>query len=70
MQLEGRAPEAAQQLIDQYISRDYHQVTDVINDTWDARGMVQQAELLLRIGYTVAQGKHHPQWNADAEFSR
>ena len=47
---------------------DYHQVTDTVRPDWDTRGTRQHIELLLRLGYDIAQGEDFPQWYPDAEF--
>ncbi len=53
---------------DQYIAHDYHQVTDTIKPDWDPAGAAQEIQLLLRVGYALAQGREFPRWRPDAEF--
>lgn len=51
-----------------YTAHDYHGVTDTVRADWDLRGAVEDAQLIFRVGYEVAQGKTYPQWKAGAEF--
>lgn len=53
---------------DDYIAHRYHQVTDTVDPRWDLSGAVEQIQLLLRIGYALAQTPVYPQWNRDSEF--
>ncbi|NHZ44896.1 M28 family peptidase [Massilia aquatica] len=41
----------------------YHQVSDEYNPAWDLRGMVQQAQFTLNLGYEVANAAAMPTWN-------
>ncbi|MDQ1812278.1 M28 family peptidase [Massilia sp. CCM 9210] len=41
----------------------YHQVSDEYNPAWDLRGMVQQAQFTLNLGYEVANAATMPTWN-------
>jgi Zn-dependent M28 family amino/carboxypeptidase len=53
---------------DAYNEHDYHQVTDTVKTDWDLSGPTQELQLLLRVGYAVAEGKDFPQWYPNAEF--
>ena len=48
----------------------YHQVTDQYNPAWDLRGMVQQAQFTLNLGYEVANTATLPVWNKNDPLSR
>ena len=50
--------------------KDYHQVTDEYNPSWDLSGMVQQAQFTLNLGYEVANDKTMPVWNKDEAFGK
>lgn len=43
-------------------------MTDTVRPDWDLRGAVEDAQLIFRVGYDVAQGKTYPQWKPGAEF--
>lgn len=64
----GKPEGYGDQLVTNYIAHDYHQVTDVVRPDWDTQGTRQHIELLLRVGYDIAQGASFPQWYPDAEF--
>jgi Zn-dependent M28 family amino/carboxypeptidase len=53
---------------DEYVSTDYHKVTDVIKPWWDLRGAAQDARVLFQMGLAVARGDAWPQWKAGCEF--
>ena len=50
--------------------KDYHQVTDEYNPSWDLSGMVQQAQFTLNLGYEVANDKTMPVWNKGEAFGK
>ena len=50
--------------------KDYHQVTDEYNPSWDLSGMVQQAQFTLNLGYEVANDKNLPVWNKGEAFGK
>jgi Zn-dependent M28 family amino/carboxypeptidase len=52
----------------EYLTNDYHKVTDVIKPWWDLRGAVQDAGLLFQIGLQVADGDTWPTWKPGCEF--
>jgi Zn-dependent M28 family amino/carboxypeptidase len=49
-----------------YISHDYHQPSDVIKPGWDLSGAVEDLQVLLDVGYRVAQDNGRPTWKSDA----
>ena len=51
-------------------TRHYHQPSDEYSDTWDLRGMVQEAETAPEIGTSVANMKDLPRFNPGDEFSK
>jgi Zn-dependent M28 family amino/carboxypeptidase len=49
-----------------YITNDYHNASDVIKPDWDLLGAVEDLQVLLEVGYRVAQQRDHPAWKPDA----
>ena len=49
-----------------YIANDYHNASDVIKPDWDLRGAVEDLQILLEVGYRVAQQSDRPTWKPDA----
>ena len=52
----------------EYTKNDYHKVTDEVKPDWDLAGAVSDLQLLLRVGYQVAQTDKFPEWKAGSEF--
>jgi Zn-dependent M28 family amino/carboxypeptidase len=46
----------------------YHQPSDELEDNWNFDGMIEDAQLALYIGLTVAEEDEMPAWNAGDEF--
>jgi Zn-dependent M28 family amino/carboxypeptidase len=65
---EGKDASFSQQKRDEYTDKDYHKVSDEIKPDWDLTGAVDDAQLLMMIGYRVAQGDKYPEWKAGSEF--
>ncbi len=63
----GRAPDAPLRG-DEFDLRDYHQVSDEVKPDWDLSGAVQDVQLLLQVGYEVANGDKLPEWKTGNEF--
>jgi Zn-dependent M28 family amino/carboxypeptidase len=51
-----------------YTEKDYHQPSDELTDQWDFGGMVEDTQLLFRIGESVANAPKAPSWNKGDEF--
>jgi len=64
----GKPRGYGERLRNEFIAHDYHQVTDVVKPFWDLSGARQEIELLLRVGYQLAQGAPAPRWLPTAEF--
>lgn len=45
-----------------YIRRDYHKPTDVVTPDWDLNGAREDLQVLLAVGYRVAQANQYPAW--------
>jgi Zn-dependent M28 family amino/carboxypeptidase len=50
----------------EYISHDYHQPSDVIKPDWDLSGAVEDLQILLDVGFHVAQQDSRPAWKEAA----
>jgi Zn-dependent M28 family amino/carboxypeptidase len=64
----GKPASFGQQKSDEYLANHYHQVSDELDPAWDLTGMARDAELLFRVGYTVAAGATWPAWKPGSEF--
>jgi Zn-dependent M28 family amino/carboxypeptidase len=64
----GKSPEFSQQKRDEYTQRDYHKVTDEIKPDWDLSGAVEDLQLLMMVGYRVAEQDKMPEWKPGTEF--
>jgi Zn-dependent M28 family amino/carboxypeptidase len=52
----------------EYISNDYHKPTDQIKPDWDLTGAVEDLQVLLEVGYRVAQTPARPVWRDRAAY--
>ncbi|TJY63089.1 M28 family peptidase [Sinimarinibacterium sp. CAU 1509] len=52
----------------QYTAHDYHNVSDEIKADWDLRGAAQDMQLLVEVGWRVANATAWPQWKPGSEF--
>jgi Zn-dependent M28 family amino/carboxypeptidase len=64
----GKSPEFSQQKRDEYTNNDYHKPSDEVKPDWDLSGAVEDAQLLLTIGYQVLQADKYPEWKPGTEF--
>jgi Zn-dependent M28 family amino/carboxypeptidase len=64
----GKPPEYSQQKRDEYNKRDYHQPSDEIKPDWDLSGAAEDSDLLLAVGYRVANADKFPEWKPGNEF--
>lgn len=53
---------------DEYTKNDYHGPSDEIKPDWDLTGAVDDARVLFRVGYLVAQRAAFPEWKSGNEF--
>ena len=53
-----------------YNTAHYHQPSDEYSDSWDFRGMIQEAEIAMDIGLRVANAESMPRFNPNDEFAR
>lgn len=64
----GKPESYGQQKREEYVSRDYHKVSDEIKPDWDLSGAVEDTQLLFEVGYRVAEGNTWPEWKPGTEF--
>ena len=57
-----------QKKLDEYEEKDYHQTPDQVKPDWDLTGMAQDAQLILAVGYRVANADKFPEWKFGSEF--
>jgi Zn-dependent M28 family amino/carboxypeptidase len=53
---------------DEYTEKDYHAPSDQVKPDWDLSGAVEDAQLLLAVGYRVANADRLPEWKPGNEF--
>ncbi len=54
--------------MDAYTAERYHQPSDEFDPSWDLTGAVDDLQLLLDIGYRLADGSSFPNWRKGNEF--
>jgi Zn-dependent M28 family amino/carboxypeptidase len=64
----GKPSEYSKQKRDEYTERDYHTPSDQIKPDWDLTGAVDDAELMVAVGYRVANADKFPEWKPGNEF--
>ncbi|WP_422006998.1 M28 family metallopeptidase [Roseivirga pacifica] len=61
--------EFTEQKTQEYLAVKYHQPQDNYEpEEWDLKGIVQDATLLFRVGYRLANESYWPQWSEGSEF--
>jgi Zn-dependent M28 family amino/carboxypeptidase len=53
---------------DEYTANDYHKPSDEIKPDWDLSGAVEDAQLMMAVGYNVANAAKLPEWKPGNEF--
>ena len=66
----GKPAEYSQQKRDEYVNNDYHKPSDEVKADWDLAGAVEDARLLVQVGFAVAQSSTWPDWKPGVEFKR
>ena len=64
----GKDPGYGMQKRDEYTTTDYHALSDHVKPDWDLNGAIDDARVLFRVGYVVAQSPQIPEWKSGAEF--
>jgi Zn-dependent M28 family amino/carboxypeptidase len=66
----GRSKEWGEEQFKAYNTAHYHQPSDEYSDTWDFRGMLQEAEIAMSIGRHIADMEQMPRFDPGDEFAR
>jgi len=66
----GRPPGWGEEQFRAYNTAHYHQPSDELRDSWDFRGMIQEAEIAMAIGRRIGDMETMPQFHPDDEFAR
>lgn len=66
----GRSKEWGEEQFKAYNTAHYHQPSDEYSDTWDFRGMLQEAEIAMAIGRRIADMEQMPRFNPRDEFAK
>jgi Zn-dependent M28 family amino/carboxypeptidase len=66
----GRSKEWGEEQFKAYNTAHYHQPSDEYRDSWDFRGMLQEAEIAMAIGRRIADMDQLPRFNPDDEFAK
>jgi Zn-dependent M28 family amino/carboxypeptidase len=66
----GRSKEWGEEQFRAYNTAHYHQPSDEYSDTWDFRGMLQEAEIAMAIGRRIADMEQMPRFNPNDEFAK
>jgi Zn-dependent M28 family amino/carboxypeptidase len=66
----GHSKEWGEEQFKAYNTAHYHQPSDEMRDTWDYRGMIQEAEIALAIGRRIADMPEKPRFNPGDEFAK
>ncbi len=64
----GKDPAYGKTKRDEYTDKDYHAPSDQVKPDWDLSGAVEDAGLLLAVGYRVANADTMPEWKPGNEF--
>jgi Zn-dependent M28 family amino/carboxypeptidase len=68
VQYVGRSADWGTQKRNEYTEKDYHAPSDEVKPDWDLSGAVEDAQLLLGVGYRVANADRMPAWKPGNEF--
>lgn len=64
----GRPADYGKTKRDEYTRNDYHKPTDEVKPGWDFDGASEDLQLLMTVGYEVAQRELFPEWKPGTEF--
>ena len=64
----GKPADYGKKKRDEYTDNDYHAPSDVVKPDWDLSGAVEDAQLLMAVGYRVANADKFPEWKPGNEF--
>ena len=66
----GHSKEWGEEQFRAYNTAHYHQPSDEYSDTWDFRGLLQEAEIAMAIGRRIADLDQMPRFNPGDEFAK
>lgn len=66
----GHSKEWGEEQFKAYNTAHYHQPSDEMRDSWDYRGMIQEAEIALAIGRRISDMPEKPRFNLGDEFAK
>ena len=64
----GKDAKYSQSKRDEYTANDYHKPSDHIKPDWDLSGAAEDAELMMLVGYKIANTDRFPEWKPGNEF--
>jgi Zn-dependent M28 family amino/carboxypeptidase len=64
----GKSAEWGKAKRDEYTEKDYHAPSDQVKPDWDLTGAAEDAQLLMAVGYRVANADRLPEWKPGNEF--
>jgi Zn-dependent M28 family amino/carboxypeptidase len=64
----GQSAEYGENLVNDYIAHDYHQVSDEVKSGWTFEGAAQDTKFLMLVGLHVANDDAWPEWKPGNEF--
>jgi Zn-dependent M28 family amino/carboxypeptidase len=64
----GKSADWGSKKRDEYTEKDYHAPSDQVKPDWDLSGAVEDAQLLMTVGYRVANADRLPEWKPGNEF--
>jgi Zn-dependent M28 family amino/carboxypeptidase len=53
---------------EEYTEKNYHAPSDEVKPDWDLSGAAEDAQLLMAVGYRVANADRFPEWKPGNEF--
>ncbi|HYT73379.1 MAG TPA: M28 family metallopeptidase [Vicinamibacterales bacterium] len=64
----GKPADYLKSKLDDYEAHHYHQPSDEVQPDWDLGGTAQDAQLVMAVGYRVANADKFPDWKPGNEF--
>ena len=64
----GKPADYSKQKRDEYTEKDYHAPSDEVKPDWDLTGAAEDAQLMMLVGYRVANADRMPEWKPGNEF--
>jgi Zn-dependent M28 family amino/carboxypeptidase len=64
----GKPADYGEKKREEYTAKDYHAPSDEVKPDWDLTGAAEDAQLMLIVGYRVANADRFPEWKPGNEF--